>query len=163
MAITSPPTGPTAGARKARTGWSSSSNELEAAREGMQPLNAGFGDENHLTGLHTGFSVARHHVRLNDDRLSRPERVRGHRPCRAAFAAENRRKVTAAVAVEQIIDDREPGLFNDARGFDHLLRHRAGSQHRRYPVERSIRRRMQVAIEPVRLSQRKAAQNLAGI
>ena len=77
----------------------------EAAREVMQPLDSGLGDQHHLAGLHAGFVVARHHVRLNDHRLPGAERLLRDRPGRPALRAQNRRQVSAAIAMQKIVDD----------------------------------------------------------
>src|SRR6478736_4789016 len=99
MAIISPPTAPTAGARKARIGWPSGSNSLEAARHRMKTFDSHVRDQHHLSGLHTGVSVVCDHVRLNHYGLSRTERVMRHRTGGTTRAAKNRGQVTATIAV----------------------------------------------------------------
>ena len=68
-------------------------------------------------------------------------------PGRPALAAENRRQIAAAVAVQQVVDDGEAGLLDHAGGLDHLGRRGAGLEHGGDGVEGHVRRRVQVAVK----------------
>src|SRR5512135_2080320 len=114
MAITSPQTAPTAGARKARTGWPTSSNSLEAARHRMQRLDAGRRDHHHLARLNTGVSIACDDIRLDHHSLARAERFLWHGAGRAALAAGDWRQIAATITVQKIVDDGEAGLLDHA-------------------------------------------------
>ena len=129
----------------------------------MHPLDSGVGDQHHLAGLHAGLAVARHDVGLDHDRLPGAERIVRHRARRTAFGAENWRQIAASIAVQEIVDDGEAGIFDDAGRFDDLRRRSARLEHRRNRIEGGIRRRMQVAVELVRLAERETAQHLARV
>src|SRR5690242_7851441 len=160
MATTSRRIVPTAGGRRALTGWQNSSNSSESAWTCMHPLDSRGCDQNHLADLHAGLSIARHYIGLNNDRLAGAERIAWHRTRRTAFAAENWRQITPSVPVQKIVDDREACIFDDARCFDDLRRCRARLEHRSNRIEGRVGRLMQVAIEFVWLAERKAAQHL---
>src|SRR6202050_3771382 len=81
------------------------SSAYEAARHRVERLDPGLGDEHHLASLHTSLAVARDDVGLDDDDHSGAERLIGHMRARAAFRAEYRRQIGAAIAVQQIVDD----------------------------------------------------------
>ena len=95
----------------------------------MQPLDPGFPDHQHLAGLHARLAVGRHHVGLHDHHLTGAERLRRHRAGGPVGAAEHRRQIAAAIAVQQIVDDGEAGLLDDAGRLDHLRRRGAGLEH----------------------------------
>ena len=119
------------------------------------------GDQNHLAGLYAGRAIARHHVGLDHDRLPGTERIVRHWTRRTAFGAENWRQIAPSVAVQEIVNDREAGIFDDAGRFDDLCRGRAGLEHRRNRIKGGIRRCMQIAIEFVRLAERETPQHLS--
>src|SRR6185312_17030458 len=112
-AATSRPTGAGAGVARAPIGWPSSSNSEEAARNCVQALDPVVSDHKHFPGLHAGLAIGRHHVRLHHDNLARPERLLRDRTGRPALAAENRRQISAAVTVQQVVNDGEPRLLDD--------------------------------------------------
>ena len=71
-------------------------------------------DQHHLAGLHASFAIRRDNVGLNYDGLTGKEWFLRHRAGRSAFATENRRQISPAVAVQKIVDDRETRLLDDA-------------------------------------------------
>ena len=78
--------------------------------------------------------------------------------------AEDRRQIAAAVAVQQIVDDGEAGVFDHAGRFDHLRRHGAVFEHGGDRSECGVGRRVQVAIKLWSAPpEREAAQHLAGM
>ena len=82
----------------------------------------------------------------------------------AAARTEHRRQVAAAIAVQQIVDDREAGVLDHARGVDRLLRHGAVLEDGDNRVVGGVGHRMQIAVERRRLGvDREAAQHLAGM
>src|SRR6516164_4156839 len=74
------------------------------------------------------------------------------------------RQITAAIAVQKVVDNGEAGLFDHARSVDNLLRHGAVLEHGGNRVERGVGRGMQTAVELRRLRiNRKTAQHLSGM
>ena len=78
----------------------------------MHALDATLGDQQQLAHLHARFAVARNDVRLHDHGLAGPKRLLRNRTRRAACGTEDRRQVAATVAVQQIVDNGEAGLFD---------------------------------------------------
>src|ERR1700683_3627344 len=75
------------------------SSAYEPARHRVERLDPGLGDEHHFARLHAGLAVGGDHVGLDDDDHSGAERLIGHMRARAAFRAEYRRQIAAAIAV----------------------------------------------------------------
>src|SRR5579862_795602 len=144
--------------------WIRTSDAGEAAWHSVKRLDSGLGNEHHLAGLHTGFAILRDDVWLNHDDHSGAERLVGHVRAWAALRAEDRRQITATIAVQQIVDDGEACVLDHTCGLDHVLRHGAVLEHRGDCIECSVGGSVQVAVEGSRLgAKRKAAQHLTGM
>src|SRR3569833_1097979 len=130
----------------------------------MQAFWSSVGDHHELTHLHARLAVTCDNVRLHHNRLAEAEGFSRDRTCRAALAAENWGEVTAAITVQQIVNDREPGSFYDPGGLNDLDGSSAGSQHPADRDEGGVRRMMQVAVQRIRLQPHsEAAQDLTGV
>src|SRR5262245_36823603 len=66
-------------------------------RDRVHALDAAFGDHDHFAGLHASLAVARDNIRLDHNGLPGAKRILRHRTRRAAFATEDRRKISATI------------------------------------------------------------------
>ena len=77
-------------------------------------------------------------VGLDDDGHARLQRHVRRGPDGAAARADDRRQVSAAEAVDEVVDRGEPGVLDDVRRVDQLLRVHARPQPRGDGVERRL-------------------------
>src|SRR5207247_7151147 len=89
--------------------------------DAMEALEARLGDEHQLADLHSGLLVGGDPVRLDHAGHSRLQCHFRKRPGRAAFRAEDGRKVAAAESVHEVVVYSEARVLDDARGVDDLL------------------------------------------
>src|SRR5262249_53911234 len=108
-----PITGPSAASIRPIKPQSSARLHLkESARGAVQALDAVVRDEHHFAGLYAGAAVLADDVGLDHDGHAGPERLLGNRPGRATRRAEDRRQVTAAVAVQEIVAGGETRVLD---------------------------------------------------
>ena len=79
----------------------------------MELLDAVVGDEHEPSCLDPGPLVGRDHIRLHNDGHPGFEHHLREWFVLARWRAEDRREVPAAVAVDEVVGGREPGVFDD--------------------------------------------------
>jgi hypothetical protein len=130
----------------------------------MKAFDASVRYEQHFTGLNPCSSVKGNNVRLNDYELSSFERLIRQLSIGSAFGAENWRKVSSPIAVQNVIDGREASFFYHARCINHIRRSSARPQNRDDGVKCSVRRCVEITVKRIWLfCYGKAAKNLSGM
>jgi len=78
----------------------------------MEAFEPSFGDPHHFTQLHAGFFVGRYDIGLHDNHHVGLKANIRDRSSRTALGSEDRRPITAAEPVDDVIVDRKSSILD---------------------------------------------------